>query len=259
MGTRSRIAIQQNDGTYKSIYCDSDSYLKHNGVILNNEYKDPMKINLLISLGDLSRLGEHVFPDTSKQHNFYNPQCDVCVAYHRDRGEEKKFEIHTNINELLKSSINTTLDYLYIYEDSTWKVAELDNKDYNKIQLNSLVEQLKKENLLNNNESQINVIDNLAWNLVKYAKDFDTYDFNDCYDSDEHAFNLIKKDLCNLERAKSFIDMLGCHITDLANETDLSDPEMSKITNSAFSLIKQVNAYCIELEKTIMKDEDLDM
>ena len=38
MSTRSRIAIKQNDGTYKSIYCHSDGYLEHNGYILYNYY-----------------------------------------------------------------------------------------------------------------------------------------------------------------------------------------------------------------------------
>lgn len=107
--------------------------------------------------------------------------------------------------------------------------------------------------------TNINSIDNLAHNLIKYAKDFDTYDFNDCYDSEEQAFEIMKKDLLNLDRTKTIIEMLGTDIIDLASEKDLSDPEMSSLTDNAYNLIKQLNAYCIELEKTKAKDKDLDI
>ena len=53
MSTRSRIAIKQKDGTYKSIYCHSDGYLEYNGVILNKYYQDETKINLLINLSEM--------------------------------------------------------------------------------------------------------------------------------------------------------------------------------------------------------------
>ena len=58
MSTRSRIAIKQKDNTYKSIYCHCDGYPEYNGVILYYHYSDPMKIKLLMSLGDISYLGE---------------------------------------------------------------------------------------------------------------------------------------------------------------------------------------------------------
>ena len=70
MSTRSRIAIKQKDNTYKSIYCHCDGYPEYNGVILYYHYSDPMKIKLLMSLGDISYLGENVLPDTTKTHTF---------------------------------------------------------------------------------------------------------------------------------------------------------------------------------------------
>ena len=38
MATRSRIAIEKQDGTVDSIYCHWDVYLSHNGKILFNHY-----------------------------------------------------------------------------------------------------------------------------------------------------------------------------------------------------------------------------
>ena len=125
MSTRSRIAIKQNDGTYKSIYCHSDGYLEHNGYILYNYYQDPIKVNLLISLGDLSSLGQYVYPDTSKKHDFNFPQKNVTVAYHRDRLEDLHFSVNTTLDELKEMVANSDQEYLYLFEDGKWKYAKI--------------------------------------------------------------------------------------------------------------------------------------
>ena len=259
MSIRSRIAIKQVDGTYKSIYCHSNGNLKHNGAILNKEYQDPMKVNLLISLGDLSSLENYVFPDTSKQHDFNNPQCDVCVAYHRDRGEKMNFKVHTNLEELLKYSAESDQEHLYLYEDQEWKYADILTKDYTKINIYTLKDKLIENNLYEENKYDISVVDSLAKNLTDYSRDFDTYDFNDCYDNYEDAFNHNKNDLLDTERAKSFIEMLGMDIIYLASEKRLSNPEMTDLSDRAFKLINQLSLYCEELEKNNAKDIDLNL
>lgn len=257
MSIRSRIAIKRDDGTYKSIYCHSSGNLSHNGVILNNNYQDPTKVNLLMSLGDISILERHVFPDTTKQHDFNNPQCDVTIAYHRDRGEELNFKTHNNLEDLIRCS--TDLEHLYLFENNEWKYADTMRKDISNINFYSLKEKLIENNLYNDKTNEISEVDSLAKNLMDYAKDFDPYDFNDCYNSYEDAFNYAKKDLLNLERAKSFIEMLGMDIIYMASEKGLDSPEMEDLSNRAFKLIKQVSSYCFELEKTITKDKDMDM
>lgn len=72
MATRSRIAIENEDGTVESIYCHWDGYPENNGQLLLGNYDYEMAREL-IDLGDISALAK-------------NP--DRVEAYHRDRGEE---------------------------------------------------------------------------------------------------------------------------------------------------------------------------
>lgn len=89
MSTNSRIGIKRLDGTEKYIYCHWDGYVEHNGLLLQLCYDTPEKIEKLLDLGDLSSLGEYL--ETDHPHSFDNPKPDVCIAYHRDRGDELEF------------------------------------------------------------------------------------------------------------------------------------------------------------------------
>jgi hypothetical protein len=83
MGTRSTIAIQNEDGSVTGIYCHWDGYLSHNGQILQDHYNDESKVRELIALGDISSLGKEI----GTKHNFDNAPRNECNAYGRDRGE----------------------------------------------------------------------------------------------------------------------------------------------------------------------------
>ena len=73
MSTRGLIAIMDEDGSSRSIYCHPDMYPPHAGVVLPAHYATREAVEALLSLGDLSVLG-----------------CSLaeCEAYYRDRGEE---------------------------------------------------------------------------------------------------------------------------------------------------------------------------
>jgi hypothetical protein len=73
MATRSRIAIENQDGTVTSIYCHFDGYIDGVGKTLQENYNTREKMEQLIALGDISSLGKTI---------------EETVAYHRDRGEE---------------------------------------------------------------------------------------------------------------------------------------------------------------------------
>ena len=93
MATRSRIAIEKENGTVESIYCHWDGYPENNGRILIENYKDHEKVQALIDLGDISSLAPNVEADPHTRHTFNDPVDGVVVAYGRDRGEtgvEKK-------------------------------------------------------------------------------------------------------------------------------------------------------------------------
>ena len=84
MATRSRIGILRNN-VVQSIYCHWDGYVEHHGPILLEHYNAYEKISELMNLGNISSLAPKIAP--TGNHSFDEPEDDVVVAYHRDRGE----------------------------------------------------------------------------------------------------------------------------------------------------------------------------
>lgn len=128
MSTRSHIGRKNEDDSVDYIYCHFDGYLSNNGEILFNHYQDINKVNQLISLGSLSKLGKEIgekqdFDDYSTQNN------DWCLAYGRDRGED-------NINAIHKSNIKTAVNdadesYFYFFDvkENRWYVYITESYD----------------------------------------------------------------------------------------------------------------------------------
>ena len=109
MGTRSTIAIQNQDGTVTGIYCHWDGYTSHNGRILAENYTTESAVRELIALGDISSLGETVGVKT----DFDNAAKGQCVAYGRDRGETdveaKTYASHADFLDVMGQEY----DYLF--------------------------------------------------------------------------------------------------------------------------------------------------
>lgn len=75
MSTRSRIGMQNTDGTISSIYCHFDGYLEGVGETLIEHWNDLNDIIELIANGDISSLGEDL-DDT----NFYNDGSKPIIS-----------------------------------------------------------------------------------------------------------------------------------------------------------------------------------
>jgi hypothetical protein len=89
MATRSRIGIENQDGTVSSIYCHFDGYESGVGATLKEYYTTREKVQSLIDLGDISSLNETI---------------EETVAYHRDRGERlNKARVDASIETFGKS------------------------------------------------------------------------------------------------------------------------------------------------------------
>lgn len=105
---------------YIGVYCHSDGYLSYNGAILLEHYNTAEKVKELISHGDMSCLGEKVNPNPDYPHSFDDRQDDVCVYYHRDRGEDwertKPIENKNEIGfyERLQQAYN------YLFDNGKW-------------------------------------------------------------------------------------------------------------------------------------------
>jgi hypothetical protein len=102
MSTRSRIGIENQDGTISSIYCHHDGYISHNGKILQESYLDREKIQQLIELGDISSL-DH--------------ELDLVIAYHRDRNEKLSPAVINSSLESFKESDFEDYGYIFSLEN----------------------------------------------------------------------------------------------------------------------------------------------
>ena len=118
MATRSNIGILNQDGTVDYIYCHFDGYLEYNGQILQEHYNTENRVKQLLSLGDLSVLGEVI----GEKQDFNNRTKGSCLAYGRDRGE-------TGVEARKCSYVDYTKEYFeeYIYlftPGKGWQVRE---------------------------------------------------------------------------------------------------------------------------------------
>jgi len=131
MATRSRIGIENEDGSVSSVYCHWDGYPSHNGDLLVKHYSDRENVEALISLGSISSLRKNIV-NTSGTHSFESPQEDVTIAYHRDRGEDlQEARIDESIEAYAKSDYE---EYGYVFtRDNEWKVVDGTIKSVNDI------------------------------------------------------------------------------------------------------------------------------
>lgn len=115
MATRGSITVKLPNGKYRSVYTHWDSYPKHNGKILLENYNTQELAEELVEGGDISSLGKQV--STDLPHSFTNPQSDVTVYYHRDRGEEMT---RNDFDSFEAAMIMKRNEYNYLFQEGSW-------------------------------------------------------------------------------------------------------------------------------------------
>jgi len=103
MGTRSNIAIKNDDGSYDLIYCHWDGYFSNNGVILLKNYQDEEAAKKLILGGDMSALGEGL-----RETSYYSGRGDSWE-------EVKPTNIIVEDEEKLCQQ-----EFLYLWKEGKW-------------------------------------------------------------------------------------------------------------------------------------------
>ena len=130
--------MMNEDGSITSVYCHWDGYPSHNGVILLENYQDPEKIKMLISLGDLSSLEKKLIPEGNVVHSFEDPADGVCVFYGRDRKENgTSCRVSANMKEFIE--IADWCDYCYIFEAGVWFLITM-NGDKKPVKLSEFLQ-----------------------------------------------------------------------------------------------------------------------
>lgn len=115
------VKLDGNPSVYKTITCHYDGDPTGVGAMLENYYNTFKKAINLISLGDISSLGEKVEPDmfSNKPHTIHKPQPGVTVAYGRDAGEDDtQARIFYSLREIL--DYKCWYEFAYVFENKKW-------------------------------------------------------------------------------------------------------------------------------------------
>ena len=115
MSTNCTIAIKTDNG-YRAIYCHHDGYPENMYPILRDWYGTQERAEALVSFGDASSIHKRLTPSQDSGHCFDHPEEDVCVFYHRDRGEDFYDATYNSKVEMFRQQY-----YVYIFEEGHWK------------------------------------------------------------------------------------------------------------------------------------------
>lgn len=108
MSTRSRIGIEEKDGSITSVYCHFDGYVDGVGLALIKNFDTEEKARELIDLGDLSTVGGNL---------------ESTIAYCRDRDEEYSQSIHSSQDDYINPKRAEAIEYYYLFSNGEWMVS----------------------------------------------------------------------------------------------------------------------------------------
>jgi hypothetical protein len=126
MATRSLIAVEDADGTFRSIYVhwDGADHLP----ILQKSYKILKNVNRLMGLGDLSILGSCI-GEKIDFGSYDSKKTNQCLAYGRDRGDANtEQKTTTSRKALMAYAAACDAEYVYIFSrNSQWSQISILN------------------------------------------------------------------------------------------------------------------------------------
>lgn len=106
MSTRSRIAVAQDDGSVKSIYCHWDGYPAYNGKMLMQHYNSKSLADALVAMGDMSALDVDI---------------ELSTFYNRDRSEALNVSEDSSVEDFVEDFVGDIFEeYAYLYKDGEW-------------------------------------------------------------------------------------------------------------------------------------------
>ena len=118
MSTNSGIALRSGE-TFQTIYCHWDGHPRTMLPVLRENYNSLELAAKLISYGDASSIDKKLEP--TGEHTFMKPEKDVCVFYHRDRGDDW-FHCQSTCYTQKELFGQSAFEYVYIFEDGQWNV-----------------------------------------------------------------------------------------------------------------------------------------
>lgn len=119
MATRSQIGIVLPNEKILSIYCHNNGYLSWVGKRLRDHYTTEGQVMDLISLGDLSSLGE---------------ATNLCFAYGRDRGDQGvDATMSATRKEFIELGHSRGVDFSYLFKNGDWYWMPKNGRNFRKL------------------------------------------------------------------------------------------------------------------------------
>lgn len=119
MATRSTIAVKQDDGSVKAIYCHYDGYPTGVGLFLTQFYNGAYEANQMIEMGNMSTIGASI--GEKVDFNTFTDFGKQCVFYARDRKEQySTARVYGSVTEWVDSIGDAGENYGYIFQDGKW-------------------------------------------------------------------------------------------------------------------------------------------
>jgi hypothetical protein len=120
MSTHCGIAIKTEKG-YEVIYCHHDGYPEYMWPMPTENYNSEELASKLVALGDASYIEKKLEPtyiDSETFHSFGTPEPNVCMFYHRDRGEPWE-DVAPDVHQTVKEALSQFY-YGYLWENDCW-------------------------------------------------------------------------------------------------------------------------------------------
>jgi len=122
MSTPALIGQERSDDSVIFITVQWDGYDSLTGNILRKHYGDSELASGLVALGDLSQVQPRLSPFPGEAHSFAKPAPGICIAYHRDRGEELSIGKAEDIADFKR--IAREYPRVYLFADGEWKTLK---------------------------------------------------------------------------------------------------------------------------------------
>lgn len=141
MATRASIMVQMSDGTFKCVYSHWDGYVEGGvGQTLYKYYNSQEKAEYVVSLGDISSLGETMEQGEGEElQRTFETKYGGSVIYSRDRGDEDcEGSTGATEEECMSNHSYGPQELNYVWRDNQWFVTghEYKNAKLNYIFLN---------------------------------------------------------------------------------------------------------------------------
>lgn len=88
-------------------------------------------------------------------------------------------------------------------------------------------------------------IEKLAYDITEYAKDYDLYEFRDCYDTEEECYNDILRYLSSESNIRDLIYVINC----MNNDMDLENMNTDNLYSRGKQIVKDLEEYQKSFDK----------